>query len=84
MTAPDLEFIPLNEAARLLCCSRANLYRLERDGALRFAKLGGRTVVAIDTVRQLLRSAKPYKPATARTVAAVRARISRAPTSASL
>lgn len=84
MTAPAPEFTTLNEAARLLCCSRPNLYRLEREGALRFAKLGGRTVVAVDTVRQLLRNAEPYKPATARTRAAVRARLSRAPTSAAL
>ncbi len=84
MPAIDPEFLPLNEAARLLCRSRAGLYLLAANGRLDFAKIGGRTVVSVKSVRAMLKSAEPYAPATHRTAAATRARVARSTTSATL
>lgn len=49
--------LSVNEAARYLSISRANLYRLFKNGDLRPAKVGGRTLVRrVDADRLLERS----------------------------
>ncbi|TDR90254.1 helix-turn-helix domain-containing protein [Enterovirga rhinocerotis] len=50
---PDRAAYPLNEASVLLSISRANLYRLAKDGRIRFVKIGHRTVVPASEIDRL-------------------------------
>ena len=67
MAIPEPAALRVNEAARYLGISRANLYRLFQSGDLKPAKIGGRTLVRrIDADALLERSVVgdviPIKP----------------------
>jgi predicted DNA-binding transcriptional regulator AlpA len=58
----DRPFLPLLSAAELLGLSPSSLYRLETEGKLRFRRLGGRTLVAVDTIVALIDTADDWAP----------------------
>lgn len=55
-------FVPLLMAAELLGLSPASLYRLETEGKLTFRRLGGRTLVAVETIVTLIDAAEDWAP----------------------
>ena len=49
----EKDFLSLEEAAKLLGVSRTTLYRMRRDGALSFATIGKKKVIARKSIDQL-------------------------------
>ena len=45
---------PVDEAAEQLSISRSQLYALEKEGRIRFTKIGRRSVVRADELRRFL------------------------------
>ena len=58
----DRPFVPLLLAAELLGLSPASLYRLETEGKLTFRRLGGRTLVSVETIVALIDAAEDWTP----------------------
>lgn len=55
-------FLPLVTAAELLGLSPSSLYRLEAEGRVTFNRLGGRTLVAVDSLVKLIDAAEQWTP----------------------
>ncbi len=53
--------ISIREATRLLDLSRATVYRLIGKGRLKAVKCGSRTLVPMDSLRELLASLRPLR-----------------------
>ena len=54
------EFLPMEQAARVLAVSRAQLYRLANAGELTLSRNLGRTVVPTSEVARLAKAAEPW------------------------
>lgn len=71
-------FVPLLTAAELLGLSPATIYSLEAKGDLTFRRIGGRTLVSVETIISLIDSAEQWtasdRGAAARSARSERAR----------
>jgi hypothetical protein len=56
----DTAYLPLKRAAHVLGISVASLYRLEREGSLRFRRIAGRTLVRTPGVVVLADTDEPW------------------------
>jgi hypothetical protein len=56
----DTAYLPLKRAAHVLGISVASLYRLEREGSLRFRRIAGRTLVRTPGVVVLADADEPW------------------------
>lgn len=68
----DSALMPLKRAAHVLGISVAGLYRLESEGALKFRRLGGRTLVRTGGVIALADAEEPWTASAAGTAARAR------------
>lgn len=50
----EKDFLSLDDAARLLGVSRTTLYRMRKDGALRFATVGKKKVISRKSINELV------------------------------
>ena len=55
-------YLNVDEAADILACSRAQIYKLGRSGALSMAQNVGRTLVTTQSVLDQIRQARPFVP----------------------
>tara|TARA_R110002049_G_C9000855_1_gene549831 strand:+ start:509 stop:856 length:348 start_codon:yes stop_codon:yes gene_type:complete len=53
-------FVPLLTAADILGLSRASVYALEAEDRLTFARLAGRTLVCVESLKALINAAEPW------------------------
>lgn len=53
-------FVPLTLAAEILGVSRGSIYLLETKGSLVFARVGGRTVVPVDSLTAFIDNLEPW------------------------
>ena len=58
----DTALLPLQKAGHVLGISVASLYRLEQEGALKFRRLAGRTLVRTEGVIALADADEPWTP----------------------
>jgi excisionase family DNA binding protein len=63
MTTPGC--FTIDATAAHLGVSRAQIYNFLRDGRLKAAKIGHRTVVRAEEVQRFIGALPPYRPATA-------------------
>ncbi|RUU85556.1 DNA-binding protein [Mesorhizobium sp. M7A.F.Ca.MR.176.00.0.0] len=58
-TKPKLERLayPINEACWAIGVGRSVLYRFHREGKVEFRKVGGRTLVPVESLRRLIEEA---------------------------
>ncbi|WP_315918639.1 helix-turn-helix domain-containing protein [Mesorhizobium sp. SP-1A] len=58
----DRPFLSIAFAADLLGVSRAFLYRMEKEGRLRFGRLAGKTLVKTDSLLHLIDNVEDWRP----------------------
>lgn len=55
-------FVPVNFAAEITGVSRATVYRLRDDGKLIFRRIGGKTLVTVESLAKLVDNPDDWSP----------------------
>jgi hypothetical protein len=59
----DYPFQTIKSSALIAACSTSKIYQLLKDKKLKARRLNGRTVVSTESIKTLLKQARPWKPA---------------------
>lgn len=70
-------FVSVQDAAEILGVGTGSIYNFQKTGSLTLKRLGGRTLVDVESLVQLIGGAEPFTPQDHRTRRATAARVER-------